>query len=170
MQQRLPPLLLPGEMPPNFVVQELVHPVIFQSRGLLGSIGHTSQFQRNYVNYIRYLTGCPWTVNNWHTGGDRVHSGTRPPMMKPSGGGLLSQHYLANAVDGQSREFTPLQIHELLLDHWPDFWEIGLTTLEDVKHTWRPGTKGWTHADARIWDAATMIRLEKEKRFAIVQP
>jgi hypothetical protein len=163
-------LLLPGQLPPNFVVQEFVSPRIFHVRGPMGSIQHTTAFQFNFAHRLRTLAGVPVTINNWHRNGDRVASGTRDPNQLPPGGGALSTHYMGLALDTQVQDLTPKQVHELLQDNFLLFWEIGLTTLEDLEYTFKPGRTGWTHGDARVYPSQVLIQMERERRFQIVQP
>lgn len=158
-------MILPrGTMSPFFRVEEFVHPAIFKSRGL-NSIQHVSEFQINAAHTIRVLSNAPTTINNWHNGGDRIHSGTRPPGMAPKGGGRLSQHYHSRAIDTQVFGLTPKQVHELIFDNFTEFFELGLTTLESLEFT-----PNWTHMDGRLYDAQTLLKIEREKKFIIVNP
>lgn len=165
----VPEILLPGQVPPNFVIQEFVSPQIFRSRGLQ-SIQHTTPFQLNFAHRLRVISGTSVQINNYHAGGPRVASGTRDRGQLPPGGGTLSMHYLALALDVQLSGISPQQVHEMLNDNFHLFWEIGLTTLESLAYTAKGGRIGWTHGDGRTYDSPTMIRLEREKRFAIVEP
>lgn len=157
--------LLRGELPPNFDVREFVHPHIYDARGPAGSMSHVTQFQLDYSALLREKLGVPVILNNWHVGGKLLSRGTRPPHVRPPGGGSLSMHYMGMALDCSTAHHTPKQVHECLHDNFAEFWAIGLTTLESLEFT-----KTWTHGDGRLYLPALLIKLEKEKRFVIVEP
>jgi hypothetical protein len=157
-------ILQRGEMSPYFKVEEFVHPQIFKLRGV-NSIQHVSEFQINAAHTLRVLAGMAVEINTWHKGGKRVHSGTRPPMLAPKGGGRLSQHYHSRAIDPMVSGLTPKQVHELIFDNFLEFFELGLTTLESLEFT-----PTWTHMDGRLYDARTLSNIEKNKQFIIVNP
>ena len=156
-------LIKRGELPPNFVIQEFVHPDIIRLRGIDDAIQHVSTFQTNYANLLRIKTGNAIILNNWHTGGRYKNRGTRVCWDRPSGGGSLSMHLNAIALDCSSKVFTESQIFQCIMDNFFDFWEIGLTTFEDLNIT-----IGWLHGDGRMYSADFLTKLEKEKRFNIV--
>lgn len=65
-------------VPPYFVVQELVPPEIFKKYGDQ-SIRYIDPRLSDTLSFVRGLILQPMTVNNWHTGGDRLWSGLRVP-------------------------------------------------------------------------------------------
>lgn len=166
-----PELQKRGVLPPNFDIREFVSPAIFAARGKQ-AIQNTTLFQFNYAHMLRVFSGGAIVINNYHSGGERVASGTRDRNMKPNGGGAFSTHYHALALDVQSLILNPRQIHELIHDEFNAFFEIGLTTLEDLRFTFptNGSGRGWTHGDGRMYAAATLLNIERKKKFVIIEP
>lgn len=154
-----------GQLPQNFRIEEFVHPEYVRMRGRENAIQHVTDFQIQYANALRVCAGVPIRLNDYVFGGDLVGRGTRPPWFRPKGGGLISMHYLGMALDADSEAMTIRQLFECVHDNFETFWEIGLTTIEDI-HV----TKTWLHGDGRILPAAQLIALEKSKKFNIVKP
>lgn len=131
-----------------FQVQEFVHPTIFNYINRPDNFErwrwYVSKFQLEYSRLLREVLDAPVTLNTWHKGGALVGRGTRPPNYRPQGGGLLSQHYQANALDASCRAYTPIQMLAKIEANWDKFAAIGLTTIENPRKT-----KTWLHGDCR---------------------
>lgn len=153
------------EIPDNFRIEEFVHPEIIRIRGLEAAIEHVTPFQLTYAHLLRTKSGVPITLNNWIFGGDYVSRGTRPPWIKPRGGGSLSQHYKALALDASSNQLNTKGFYEVIMDNFDEFYKIGLTAIEDIKVT-----KTWLHGDGRLLRAEELWQIERDKQFKIVKP
>lgn len=85
------------------------------------------------------------TINNWHTGGDRVASGLRvpgSPHYKP-----YSQHSFGRAIDCVSRSLSGEDMRKYIIANRDEFPFI--TTLErDVS---------WLHCDVRNAPQITLV-------------
>ncbi len=132
----------------KFKREEFVHPQHVGAVGLENCTWFISLFQVNYAALLRETLQAPVILNTWHVTasgpGCYVGRGTRPRGYKPKGGGELSMHYLAMALDVVSPAFTPSQIFNAILRNEAKFKAIGLTTVEDLN-----STPGWLHGDGR---------------------
>lgn len=132
----------------KFRREEFVHPAIIQAVGLEKCVWYISLFQVNYAALLRETLQAPVILNTWYNRkpgpGYYVGRGTRPRSYKPKGGGDLSMHYLAMAVDASSPAYTPRQMFSAILSNEAKFKAIGLTTIEDLD-----STPGWLHGDGR---------------------
>jgi len=132
----------------KFRREEFVHPAIIQAVGLDRCLWYISLFQVNYAALLRETINAPVILNTWHNKkpgpGYYVGRGTRPRSYKPTGGGELSQHYLAMAIDASSPAYTPKQIQMAIMANEDKFKAVGLTTFEDLY-----STPGWLHGDGR---------------------
>lgn len=146
---------------PSFDVREFVHPAFVKAVGIENARWFISDFQRDFAFLLREKLNVAILLNNWHVGGQNVGKGTRPRSYKPKGGGEFSQHYLARALDPSTKEFTPKQMFECIMDNEKDFRAIGLTTIEDVR-----STKTWLHGDCR----PILPGLYPKSGFLIVSP
>ena len=150
--------------PDGFVLQEFVHPSIFQARGA-NAIQHVSLFQMQFAGLIRQKSGVPIIANNWHAGGQYVGRGTRPRGYKPKGGGELSQHYHARALDISGVRMSVPQLYQCINDNFDEFFAIGLRVIEDIAVT-----KTWLHGDSRLLYPEQVLKIKQERRFLIVGP
>ena len=123
----------------NFVLQEFVPKGMYEKYGdsciwfIDNRIIEVAQFFRD-----RY--GKPITINDWHKGGLRNHSGWRYPN---SGvGAPLSQHKFGRAVDLKWPGLSPYEVREDIKNNWREFKNAGLQAVEK-------GTDTWIHADIR---------------------
>lgn len=96
-------------------------------------------------------------INTWNQGGSRNHSGYRPPdspYHRP-----FSQHSFGRAFDFQvlkNNHYLDIKlVYDVLMDkkYLQRIRETGITTIEDIKFTYRPKTRdrssGWIHFDMR---------------------
>jgi len=150
--------------PDGFVLEEFIHPAIYQARGQ-NAIQHVTPFQMNYAGAIRRLSGVPIILNNWHRGGQYVGRGTRPRGYKPKGGGELSQHYHALALDCSGVGMDVGQLYQCIMDNFDTFFDLGLRVIENIEVT-----RTWLHADGRLLYPAQILKIEKDKKFLIVEP
>lgn len=90
----------------KFKREEFVHPSIITSVGIERCLYYISDFQVNYAMLLREVLQAPVIINTWHYKkpgpGYYVGRGTRPRSYKPAGGGELSMHYFASALDVSS--------------------------------------------------------------------
>jgi len=149
----------------KFTPQEFVHPAIIQSVGLTRCLYYISDFQINYAALLREVLDTPVILNTWSYKkagpGYYVGRGTRPSFYRPEGGGTLSQHYFANALDASTKLYSPREIFEAIMANEARFKAIGLTTIEDID-----STPGWIHGDCRRF----IEGIHPEKGFLIVRP
>lgn len=157
------------DLGPYFDLREFVHPDIWAARGL-NSIQHVSKFQIEFAKLLREKSGAPITLNTWHipnipANRRYVGRGTRPRSYRPKGGGELSQHYLAQALDPSSRELAVPKLYDVIMDNFEDFWNVGLRVIEDINIT-----KTWLHGDSRLLWPTELNKMEKGRFFKIVLP
>jgi hypothetical protein len=149
----------------KFSPQEFVHPSIITSVGLERCLYYISDFQVNYAMLLREILQAPVIINTWHYKkpgpGYYVGRGTRPRSYKPAGGGELSMHYFASALDVSSPAYTPAQIFDAINANEARFRAIGLTTIEALE-----STPGWIHGDCR----RIVEVIYPKKGFLIVKP
>lgn len=149
----------------KFRPEEFVHPSIITSVGVERCLYYISDFQVNYAMLLREILQAPVIINTWHYKkpgpGYYVGRGTRPRSYKPAGGGELSMHYFASALDVSSPAYAPQQIFAAILANEERFRAIGLTTIEDIN-----STPGWVHGDCR----RVIEAIYPEKGFLIVKP
>lgn len=125
-------------IPANFIIQELVPPEIYRSRGAR-AWELLCPYALRTLQTLRDVFG-PTTVNNWHVGGQYQESGLRG--FATSTGAALSQHKFGRAFDCKFRNTTPREAFDYVLAH-PDRFPY-LTALEDVRFT-----PTWLHFDTR---------------------
>lgn len=133
----------------NFWLDEFICPEIY------GRFGHASRwFLRLEIveicQYIRTQTGKAIIVNNWYTGGPYEQSGLRP--LTGDVGAEHSLHRYGCAADIKVADMTPFQVKEFIQAHWPQLQQIGLTTIENIKHT-----PTWTHLDCRNTGSSKLL-------------
>ena len=149
----------------KFTPQEFVHPAIIQSVGLTRCLYYISDFQINYAALLREVLNTPVILNTYSYKkpgpGYYVGRGTRPAAYRPKGGGALSMHYFANALDVSSPAYSTTDIFNAILRNEARFKDIGLTTIEDLN-----STPGWLHGDCR----RIIESIYPEKGFLIVKP
>jgi hypothetical protein len=94
---------------------------------------------------LRELAG-PLTVNNWHFRGpgQRLFDSSGFRARWDATGGLLSQHRCGRAADFKSNRYAPGGLLKLVLQNADKFRALGLTTIEEVRHT-----PTWLHLDCR---------------------
>lgn len=126
----------------NFVLQEFVPKAIYKIYE-----GKSTWFINPKIIQIaqelRYASGVPIIINNWHIGGVYNQSGYRVPETVI--GAKLSQHKLGNAIDVRSNEVAPIELMNVVLSKKEWFMQLGLTAIEDVT-----ATKSWLHLDCRF--------------------
>ena len=126
----------------NFLLQEFVPKAIYKLYE-----GKSTWFINPKIIQIaqelRYASGVPIIINNWHIGGVYNQSGYRVPETVI--GAKLSQHKLGNAIDVRSNEVTPIELMNVVLSKKDLFMQLGLTAMEDVT-----ATKSWLHLDCRF--------------------
>lgn len=125
----------------NYIIQELVTPEIFASRGQRAWELIDARAAQ-MLQALRDRFG-PCTVNNWHNGGSYKESGLRDPSTKI--GATYSQHKYGRAFDCKFRSATPHEVFDEVRRNHGKFQFI--TTLEDV--TYSPT---WLHFDTRLHD------------------
>lgn len=149
----------------KFKREEFVHPSIITSVGLERCLYYISDFQVSYAILLREVLQAPVIINTWHYKkpgpGYYVGRGTRPAAYRPKGGGALSMHYFANALDVSSPAYSTTDIFNAILRNEARFKDIGLTTIEDLN-----STPGWLHGDCR----RIIESIYPEKGFLIVKP
>ncbi len=124
--------------PDNFILQELVNPVIFHARGdaaweLLDprAMGMLQKLRDKFGR-------C--RVNDWHDGGGYRDSGLR--SMNSGVGAVYSQHKFGRAFDCKFRDATPEEVFKYVLKNHAEFPYI--TVIENVEFT-----PTWFHFDTR---------------------
>jgi len=138
-----------------FDVREFVDSKTFAMLGARAEILIDPKIVR-IVDNLREIAASPLYLNNWHTNGKRRACGYRAHWEKQ--GGDLSQHRCGRAADPRSLTYTPKKLFEMVMDHRLDFFELGLTRIEDLKYT-----PTWLHLDC----APVLI---KPGEFLIVKP
>lgn len=104
----------------------------------------------NLAQRIRDRFGAPMTINNWHRGGSRTHSGFRGPHT--SVGAPLSQHRFGRAIDFLIEGYTPDEIREDIKKNYDIYRHWGLTTIEGGEFA-----PTWVHADIRTTDSSELL-------------
>ena len=126
----------------DFVIEEFVPEEIYQQFGNQSTwfidphIIKIAQFFRDRYN-------LPITINDWHSGGLRQHSGFRQP--DAGIGATLSQHKQGRAIDMKwlnQGKLTIDMIRDDIKQHQSEFMAVGVTTVEE-------GTETWLHVDCR---------------------
>jgi len=90
----------------------------------------------------REFFDVPIIINNWHTGGEYMYRGYRPPRVNI--GAEYSQHKFGRAFDCSTATLTATQMLERIKADWTYFKSLGLTTIENPNFT-----PGWLHSDCR---------------------
>lgn len=86
--------------------------------------------------------GVPIIINNWHTGGEYMYRGYRPPRVNL--GAEYSQHKFGRAFDCSTSSISASDMLKEVQANWTKFKALGLTTIENPKFT-----PGWLHSDCR---------------------
>lgn len=142
----------------HFVVQEFVPPSIYSNFGVK-AWWYISPVMVGIADRLRQVIGQPIIINNWHRGGAFVNRGYRTPQSKV--GAAYSMHRLGLAIDVSVRGMTPAQILDVIRREKQTFLELGLTTIEDIRHT-----PTWLHLDCR----PSVAGVHPENDFLFVQP
>ncbi len=134
---------------PFFTIEEFVHPYFIHAVGKDRAFSYVSDFQVNYAFLLREILNTPVILNTWHRKkpsdkGYYIGRGTRPATYLPPGGGTISMHYFANALDCSTLKYSPKEIYDAILANREKFELIGLTTIENILIT-----PGWLHGDCR---------------------
>lgn len=104
------------------------------------------------------VTNVSVIINNWMWNGKFGYRGYRPPNAYINGqfksnplseslhrqGNAFDCNIVVNYKNGDSEWITQGLLHKIIHNHWKDFKEAGLTTLEDPKIA-----KTWLHSDTR---------------------
>lgn len=122
----------------HFLLQQLVPPEVFNSRG-------ESAWELLDSNLLITLDQLyddfgPMTVNNWHTGGSFKESGLR--LFSTTTGAAFSQHKYGRAADCKPRDIPCADMYKAILAA-PNKFPL-LTTVEDIV-----STPTWVHIDMR---------------------
>jgi len=97
------------------------------------------------VDKVRELTGSPTTLNNWSFAkSGKIYDSSGFRAIWDPEGGTLSQHRSGRAADVKVKGWTPKRVYELVLENSAIFWDLGLTTIEDLSMT-----PTWLHMDCR---------------------
>lgn len=144
-----------------FDAEEFLHPAVVKILGFPAALWYMGDFMLPCAVLLRDILDSPIHLNNWHFGGRLVGRGFRPRSYKPKGGGELSMHYLARALDVSSKVYSPSHIFEAIHAHRAKFAAIGVTTLESIAYT-----KTWVHLDSR----PKVKGIHPESGFLIVAP
>lgn len=125
----------------NFYLDEFVCPELYNKFGF-----NSQWFIRKELiaicQYIRTHINKPLVINNWFNGGNYAYSGLRP--LSGGVGAFNSLHRYGAAVDIKVQGRTSAQVYLFIKEHWEALNKIGLTTLENIKHT-----PTWVHLDCR---------------------
>ncbi|MGH8235412.1 MAG: hypothetical protein ACREXP_00130 [Steroidobacteraceae bacterium] len=124
--------------PSSFGLQELVPPIIYNSRGE-SAWELLDERALMTLQALRDALG-PITVNNWHSGGAFKESGLR--SFDTSTGAKYSQHKFGRAFDCKFGKVTPREAADYILKH-PERFPL-LTTIENPD-----ATPTWLHVDCR---------------------
>lgn len=124
--------------PKHFILQELVPPSIYNTRGESAQELLDSRLLIT-LDQLREVFG-PLTVNNWHTGGNYSESGLRSFDTKT--GAKFSQHKFGRAADCKFKNKAPREAAHYVLAHRGEF--PYLTTIENPD-----ATPTWLHVDVR---------------------
>lgn len=107
-------------VPSNFVIQELIPPTFFHKYGN-NAIRYIDPRICDVLSVVRDWIGKPMTINNWHTGGQRLWSGLRTADSPHYRSG--SAHSFGQAFDAVGDWDANLVRQaildgELILPHW----------------------------------------------------
>lgn len=138
---------VPKKISPHFYYHE------FFSEGIWRSSSETFLMKLidprivQILEKLRVEMNAPIYVNNWYWGGNSMYRGFRP--QSTSVGAKYSQHKMGRAVDFHVGRHTITEVHEYILSREPEFLDLGLTRLEDVRDapTWVHLDLGWTGLD-----------------------
>ena len=134
-----------------FKLQELVDRVTFEKEGNKA----WNYFQSNALlalQNLREFFGVPFTINNWHIGGQFQFRGYRPAEYK--GGAAHSQHRLGNAFDIDIKGYTAEEARKKIIENQGNPLLMKITRMEDKVN--------WVHIDCRpLPDSIKRIHLFK---------
>jgi len=139
----------------NFDHREFLHPSLIKALGDQKSIQLIDRRVVLFAQALRDHLGKPITLNNWHSGGERMFSGVRP--FDSSVGSFYSQHKYGRAGDHVVAGFTADELIELCRKEFNGKFKGLITTIE-------LGTNGWLHADCRYTGLPTLLEVPYWKK------
>jgi hypothetical protein len=119
-----------------FKLEELVDKSTFENLGAEAWLKFSSNALIG-LEKMREFFGVPFTINNWHIGGQFQYRGYRPPECKI--GARLSQHRLGNAFDIDIKGWTAEIARKHIINNQDDPLLQNIMRLEDGV--------SWVHVD-----------------------
>ena len=119
-----------------FKLEELVSKEVFESQGAKAWLLFNNQALLA-LEELREFFGVPFTVNNWHIGGQFQYRGYRPPDCKI--GARLSQHRAGNAFDIDIKGWTAEMARKHILENQDNPLLQRIMRME--------GKVSWVHID-----------------------
>lgn len=119
----------------NFILQELVHPKLYKSRGV-NALSYVDPAVISVAQHLRHRFG-PITINNWHTGGRYKDSGVRLTY-----GSRTSAHMFGKALDLKFGNATVKEVYDYILANQTVMYALGLRRMEHISCT-----PTWLHID-----------------------
>lgn len=114
----------------NFIIQEFVHPAIYDKWGD-SSINAISCHAPKMIQRIRDHVGTPITINNWHSGGLYESSGLRLPT--GSVGASFSSHKFGFGFDLKFTGITTDEVYSHIMGN-QDLYNY-ITRIEHIEAT-----------------------------------
>jgi len=131
----------------NLWLTEFIPPEILENYGG-NALWFIDQRIINICQFIRDRFEVPITINNWFSGGPYRYSAYRDPASTV--GALLSQHKAGRAADFRLKGVDSEEIRQDIINNWPLYQDVGLTTIER-------GTPTWVHIDCRNTGRETLF-------------
>jgi hypothetical protein len=128
---------------PHFLLQELVHPLIYKMTGPRAADFIHWQTAPTLERLKSNLFGTKIKVNDWYWGGGYKNSGLRVPTNDL--GAELSSHKFGTGFDLKVENMTPHEVVTHILNNEDEYPSI--TRIENPDHTTPEDKIGWTHVE-----------------------